>query len=252
MTEKKFALAAEDIKPLVEGLGSCLATDRITVDGAPVGYTYREPPVDEYDSGWRFMAGDESDDYMDDGGNLGLFDVNTIANYDPDIVPLVFEAIGSAFGRNEETGVFEAVESPVNPDECLHPDYPIVEGEHALNDAWRITLPEKYNRRVEEGNLVLWRPGITLYFTAWNNDNNDTIDFRHGFLKDDIAAEAFDVREVAGAGLHGCSYRLVEEESEALYGFAVAETGHLQVAFYFDNPNRAGDVQALFASIGSR
>ena len=47
----------------------CIATDRITVDGMPVGYMYREKPkegawFEEYDSGWRFTAGDESDEYM--------------------------------------------------------------------------------------------------------------------------------------------------------------------------------------------
>ncbi len=41
----------------------CIATDRITVDGLPVGYMYREKPeegnpFEGYDSGWRFTAGD--------------------------------------------------------------------------------------------------------------------------------------------------------------------------------------------------
>ena len=42
------------------GPAVCIATDRITVDGSQVGYCYREEPMAEGDSGWRFAAGDES------------------------------------------------------------------------------------------------------------------------------------------------------------------------------------------------
>ena len=31
-----------------------------------VGYCYREKPDGDWDSGWRFTAGDESEEYMDD------------------------------------------------------------------------------------------------------------------------------------------------------------------------------------------
>ena len=33
----------------------------------------------------RFLAGDESEEYLQNPQNLGLFDVNTIANYDSEI-----------------------------------------------------------------------------------------------------------------------------------------------------------------------
>ncbi len=49
MTEL-FALAAADMRPLAEGRGSCLASDRITVAGQPVGFMYREPPDHSIDS----------------------------------------------------------------------------------------------------------------------------------------------------------------------------------------------------------
>ncbi len=34
-----------------EGADGCLATDRIAVDGMPVGYMYREEPADNYQKG---------------------------------------------------------------------------------------------------------------------------------------------------------------------------------------------------------
>ena len=33
------------------------------------------------------MSGYESDQYMEDPNNIGIYDLNTIANYDPEIVP---------------------------------------------------------------------------------------------------------------------------------------------------------------------
>jgi hypothetical protein len=82
--------------------GGCIASDRITVDGEPVGFMYRDQPANELDSGWRMMAGDESEDYMDEPSNHEVYDLNTIANYDPDIVPLLDAPIGAEFERSEE------------------------------------------------------------------------------------------------------------------------------------------------------
>jgi len=101
---KQFALNASQIKPLVEGRGGCIATDMITVNGAPVGYMVREPTDKSDDSGWCFMAGNESQDYMDNPSNHGIYDVNTIANYSPDIIPFLDAPPCSAFARNPKTG----------------------------------------------------------------------------------------------------------------------------------------------------
>jgi hypothetical protein len=81
------------------GPNGCIATDRITVDGLKVGYMYREKPDYDGDSGWRFTAGDESDEYMDDPVNSGIYDLNTICNDDPDIIEFLNWDVGSEFER---------------------------------------------------------------------------------------------------------------------------------------------------------
>jgi len=96
---KTFHLKASDIKPVAEGHGGCIATDRITVEGARVGYMVRDAPLNAVDSGWSFFAGDESQNYLDDPDNSGVYDVNTIANYDPEIVQFLEAPIGSRFVR---------------------------------------------------------------------------------------------------------------------------------------------------------
>lgn len=102
---KRYAKSAAEFKPLAVGHGGCIATDRITVEGRRVGYCYREPP-EGVDSGWRFFAGDESDAYLSKHTNLDMYDCNTIANYDPEIVPLLEAPVGSAFVRDAGTGAF--------------------------------------------------------------------------------------------------------------------------------------------------
>ncbi len=106
---KIFKLAANEIKPIATGLGSCIASDHITVNGRKVGYMYRDTPDNEIDSGWRFMSGKESQVFMNNPKNLEIYDVNTIANYDPDIIPLLSEPFGAAFERDKETGKFVEV-----------------------------------------------------------------------------------------------------------------------------------------------
>jgi len=60
---------------------------------------YREGRYSPLDSGWRFLAGDESDEYLNNPDHLGLFDVNTIANYDRAIIEHLQAAFGTAFLR---------------------------------------------------------------------------------------------------------------------------------------------------------
>lgn len=95
--EKHFYKSAEEIKPLLtnwhEDKG-CFASDHITVEGRRVGLCYHEEPESRFpDSGWRFLSGEETDEYAND----------------PEIIPLLHAPYGSAFERNEK-GVFVPIE----------------------------------------------------------------------------------------------------------------------------------------------
>ena len=115
MADKQFKIPSDKLKPLAEGRGGCFATDMITVEGLKVGYMYREKPDFEQDSGWRFFSGTESAEYLDDVAHTTVYDVNTIANYDPAIIPLLDSAVGSAFERRGLFKKFVAV--PFEPDD---------------------------------------------------------------------------------------------------------------------------------------
>ena len=48
---------------------------------------YRQEPSGSGDSGWTFLSGEESQDYLDDASNLALYDINTISMAGP--VPIL-------------------------------------------------------------------------------------------------------------------------------------------------------------------
>ena len=94
-----------------QGSRNCFATNRIIVEGEKIGFMYRDIPKEgRDDSGWRFIAGDESSEYMANEENFGLYDLNLLCNYDPDIIPFLHAAYGKAYYRDEQ-GIFREVDS---------------------------------------------------------------------------------------------------------------------------------------------
>jgi len=104
--KKEYKLWAPEMKLLLpqwEGPSGCFATDHITVLGKKVGWCYREKPDGQSpDSGWRFFSGEEDDDYVNDLSHTEVYDLNTICNYDPDIIPLLNAPYGTAYARGAD------------------------------------------------------------------------------------------------------------------------------------------------------
>ena len=126
---RDFHMKAEDMKNLLpdwEEASGCIATNRITVEGCKVGYCYREKADGDWDSGWRFTAGDESNEYMDDPNNAGIYGLNTICNDDPDIIPLLNTPAPCAFER-DENGVFQQIKDWKPDEDEEDPDMDILQ-----------------------------------------------------------------------------------------------------------------------------
>ena len=126
---RDYHVKAEDMKNLLpdwEEASGCIATNRITVEGCKVGYCYREKADGNWDSGWRFTAGDESDEYMDDPNNAGIYGLNTICNDDPDIIPLLNTPAPCAFERDEH-GVFQQIKDWKPDEDEEDPDMDILQ-----------------------------------------------------------------------------------------------------------------------------
>lgn len=119
---KNHMLDVGDVVELATGYGTAVASDEITVRGRPVGYMYREEPVSDDDSGWRFLSGDETDDYLADERNSDVFDVNVIANYDEAIVPYLDEPEGTHLEREPDSDDFVEVDPDEEDDDDVDED----------------------------------------------------------------------------------------------------------------------------------
>jgi hypothetical protein len=61
-------------------------------------------------------------------------------------------------------------------------------------------LPEQFARRIEDGSLVLWRPGLTVWLVAWNNDHAETQAKRLAKIKRSASPNRFAERESEADG----------------------------------------------------
>ncbi|WP_102146066.1 immunity protein Imm33 domain-containing protein [Mycobacterium hubeiense] len=254
MANKKFRLSGERIVPGLAPEEGCLATDRITVDGSPAGYMFRDG------WGWVFTAGDEDPTYLADRDHLSVLSVNVIANCDRSIVPYLQAPCGSAFIRQGDGFIEDPEGAPRVPDEpvppTLNPEFPVVNGHHELTEDWVLTVPEPMNFRIDRGttsSAVFWRPGLTAVLTPWGNPKNHAPAHRLQQVTAHVSPHGYDHAEWSANGAHYLTYRLAEgagdERLPALYGFAVSNPGHVQLALYFDSGDDLVSAQSLVRSI---
>jgi hypothetical protein len=137
------------------------------------------------------------------------------------------------------------------------PGFPIVLGDHALTREWQIHLPEKFARRIEEGDLVLWRPGLTVWLAAWGNTHGESQSARLAHIKETASRDRTAERErVTPDGLTRFDYRLRDQNDdgpvESLNGFVIGDDGEVNVAVYFDDVADEPTAYLLVDSIRSR
>ena len=87
----------------------CFVTKRVFDREDPPGYVYREEPDRPDDSGWRILAGNETDEFLNDAANLTYVSLGAVLGRDDSFVHLLESPVGSAFVRDRATGVFRSV-----------------------------------------------------------------------------------------------------------------------------------------------
>jgi hypothetical protein len=136
------------------------------------------------------------------------------------------------------------------------PGFPLVEGEHRLTDTWSIRLPGQFARRIEDGSLVLWRPGLTIWLEVWNNDHGETQARRLAGVRRSASKDRYAEQKSTAGEVTRFSYRLLDESEagpvESLYGFVFADDGHLEMAIYFDDPADERGARELVESVTRR
>lgn len=76
---------------------------KVIEEGCKIGFMERDEPVNENDSGWMFMAGDEDEEYTNDADNIKLLSVGYVwQNIDKAIWKYITEPVGSSLVRVSE------------------------------------------------------------------------------------------------------------------------------------------------------
>jgi hypothetical protein len=251
-SSKRFAIPADRIRQLIPSLGGCLATDQIVVESKPVGVMYREPPDNDVDSGWRFLSGEESEAELDDPSASGIYEVNTIANHDREIIRFLSYPEGTRVERHD--GKLVVVEGPDDPPDVVL--LPAVDaGPFRVGRDFQLTLATLFLRRVQGEDLILWKPGLTAYFALYGADDKQPPEERLNSYLRDASPDRFDERRDARAGLFTASYRLDETSDEGtqsgLYAAATTTTAYLQCAFYFDDDATGEEAEQIWRSLAS-
>ena len=132
-------------------------------------------------------------------------------------------------------------------------DFPLVEGVYRMTEDWSVVLPQPFRRRIEEGSLVLWRPGITSWINVWGNDAGASPTERLSWIQANRAAGGFNEIRADDDGILRYAYRLREDESDervaAFYCYAVGMGGYVQMAVYFDTETDLPLAEALWRSL---
>ncbi|NRA35993.1 MAG: DUF2185 domain-containing protein [Polyangiaceae bacterium] len=246
---KIHKLGPADISRVVPDLGACFATDRITVDGAPVGHMYREKSTDEVDSGWRFFSGDESDEYMACPENTNAYDLNTIANYDRDIIPWLTYPPGTRIERAKSG--FQLTSDPGAPPSVSFLP-PVGPGNFRLSDNFELASPVHLLCRFETGRFILWRAGITITYDVVDHESADV-----DAAVDQLTAEAppertEELREQVGE-MKKLSYRTQGDGSEGPHTcwscFSVFAKERLELTLRFSDTAGEDIGQAVWESV---
>lgn len=208
---------------------------RVAVDGLPIGYLVRD------ELGWSFLAGDETQAYVDRPENLLIMPLRELAERHSRVQPFLTAPPGSSFERMGET---------------FTPEVAVINGTVALSASWAVTVGTPMRRRLEDGALVLWRSGLTVRVSLWDAVAGQSPAERMQRLLDEAPAQRYDERRWRRAGVEYLGYRLADPGDPAavapLHGFAVdARGGHLRLTARFDDEAELAAAGTILASAGS-
>lgn len=79
------------------------------IDNNYIGYCYRENSEIKIDSGWRFLYGDEDENYLDNPINTVTQDLSAVVEWKPEIKDILASRRGTDFEWNPDKEIFEKI-----------------------------------------------------------------------------------------------------------------------------------------------
>lgn len=84
------------------GLGGCIASKNLLTKKGNIRWCIKEKATNELDNGWRFLSDTDTDEFLQDAGNLVICDWNTIVEIEPAILPIFNLPVGTELTLIEE------------------------------------------------------------------------------------------------------------------------------------------------------
>lgn len=140
----------------------------------------------------------------------------------------------------------------------LHPDFPVVTGDYQITDSWRVTLPERFNRRFEDDSLVLRRPQLTFWAIAWSNDHGESMEECLASILATASPERTAEQIERTSSLIRLTYELPEEDPNrtpaaytSISAYIIGPADHLQLSAYFDSEAARSVAYRVIHSVNS-
>ena len=248
--KKKFKLSADEIKRMIPSIGAAIATDMIMVNGNKVDYMSRQQPEREDDSGWMFYGGGETQEYIDNPNNMAIYDVNTVANYDPDIIPFLTYPPGTEIERNAD-GKLELITENVERPSVVFLQ-PIVGGKVTVAKNWSFEVSTRMLRRVDEGSLVIWKPEFTIWLDVYSS-NERSVEERLNGVVERRSEDAFDFQQEDANGIIKVRYYLIEkndgEKQASAYIFGFVEKHEIHISIYYDSEEHLEEINNIWKTM---
>lgn len=217
-------------------IGGLMVSKMVVDEQIKPRFMYREKRMSQEDSGWRIFTGFESEEYIDDPNNTGIYNPSTILKIDPSIEDVLLKGIGSVYEKTEDSTEWYRVF-----DFEMEDDYMVT---HRLTENWMIEINNLFERRVEEGGDLLYTTGDKSVRIAIWNEEGKSKEAIHAEHKQDIesrdqtVAETLKTFDFSDAEVDRLGYMIREDDGDksyrTIYGFSIIDEQVLQVAIYFD------------------
>ncbi len=217
-------------------IGGLMVSKLITESGKKPMFMYREKRTVADDSGWRIFSGLESDEYVNDPKNIGIYHPSHIIEIEPTIKDLLLKGVGSVYERSNEKSSWYKVNDYKLEDDFI--------GVHFLTEKWTITINNLFERTKEENGDLLYTTGDkSVRIAIWNIDQSKKEIYEEQLEsiknRDESQSVTLSKYEFSDTKVSRIGYKIREtnneKEYEVIYGFSIVDKEIIQLALYFDN-----------------
>ncbi len=129
---------------------------------------------------------------------------------------------------------------------------PVDKGPIKITNNWGFNISGRMLKRFEKGNLVIWRPGFTIWLDS-HDTNGAGIEERINNVIKTASPDKTDFLETHGEVVHKIRYRLQEvtdgNEQNAVYMFALTDNHEIFMAIYYDNSNDLLEIEEIWKTL---